>query len=117
MINKVILVGRLGANPETRNDVTSFNIATSEQWKDQDGTKQERTEWHRIVAFKRLGEICGQYLTKGKLVCIEGKIQTRSWENKEGGKRYITEIIANTMKILDKGQEVDDTPVNDNIPF
>jgi single-strand DNA-binding protein len=106
MVNKVILVGRLGADPEVRfmqdgTQVTSFRIATDEQWKDKSGEKVQRTEWHRIVAFRKLAEICGNYLTKGKLVYLEGKLQTRSWEDKEGQKRFTTEIVASNMQMLD----------------
>jgi len=111
MVNKAILIGRLGADPEVRYTqdgtmVTTFNLATNEQWKNRDGGKEERTEWHRIVAFRRLAEICGDYLSKGSTVYVEGRIQTRSWEDKEGIKRYTTEIVANEMKMLDrKGQD------------
>jgi len=105
-INKVILIGRLGSDPEVRYTpsgvaVANFNIATSEEWKDKDsGEKKERTEWHRIVAWRRLGEICGEYLSKGKQVYIEGRIQTRDWEDQNGVKRYTTEIVANQMQML-----------------
>jgi len=108
MINKVILVGRLGKDPEIRstpggNTVAKFTIATDERFTDKSGEKQERTEWHNIVAWGKLAEICGQYLRKGKLVYIEGSIRTDSWEDKESGqKRYRTEIVANTMKMLDR---------------
>jgi single-strand DNA-binding protein len=110
MVNKAILIGRLGKDPEVRYTpdgtmVTNFNLATDEQWKDKSGEKVQKTEWHRIVAFGKLAEICGNYLVKGKLVFVEGKIQTRSWEDKEGVKRYTTEIVANNMQMLDsKGQ-------------
>jgi single-strand DNA-binding protein len=105
MINKAILVGRLGRDPEikyTPNGVAivNFSMATDEVWK-KDGQKQSKTEWHRIVVFDKLAEICSQYLSKGKLIYIEGKIQTREWTDKEGGKRYTTEIVANEMKMLD----------------
>ena len=104
-INKVILVGRLGQNPEIRytpdgSAVANFSVATSEQWNDKaTGEKKERTEWHRIVAWRRLGEICGEYLSKGSQVYVEGRIQTRSWE-KDGITRYTTEIIASTVQFL-----------------
>jgi single-strand DNA-binding protein len=106
MINKAILVGRLGADPEVRYTpdgamVTNFRIATDEQWKDKNGEKVQRTEWHKIVTFGKLAEICGKYLVKGKLVYLEGRIQTRSWDDKEGGKRYTTEIVASNMQMLD----------------
>ena len=108
-INKVILVGRLGKDPEVRytpsgDAVANFNIATSETWKDKNtGEKQERTEWHRIVAWRKLGEICGEYLSKGRQVYVEGKLQTRSWE-KDGVTRYSTEIVASDVQFLgDRG--------------
>ncbi len=105
-INKVILIGRLGSDPEVRYTpsgvaVANFNIATSEEWKDKDsGEKKERTEWHRIVAWRRLGEICGEYLSKGKQVYIEGRLQTRDWEDRDGNKRYTTEIVATDVQFL-----------------
>jgi single-strand DNA-binding protein len=110
MVNKVILIGRLGKDPEVRYTpdgtmVTNFNLATDEQRKDKNGEKIQRTEWHKIVTWGKLAEICGNYLVKGKLVFVEGRIQTRSWEDKEGVKRYTTEIIASNMQMLDsKGQ-------------
>lgn len=113
MVNKVILIGRLGADPEVRYTqdgamVTNFRLATSEQWTDRSGEKMQRTEWHRIVTFGKLAEICGNYLSKGRLVYIDGRIQTRSWDDRDGNKRYTTEIIATNMQILEpKGQEVD----------
>ncbi|MCK9230509.1 MAG: single-stranded DNA-binding protein [Syntrophales bacterium] len=113
MVNKVILVGRLGADPEIRYTqdgtmVTTLNVATNEQWKDKDGEKQQKTEWHRVVTFRKLAEICGNYLSKGSLVYIEGRIQTRSWDDKDGNKRYTTEVVASTMQMLDrKGQGAD----------
>ena len=105
-INKAILVGRLGSDPEVRYTpsgvaVANFNIATSEEWKDKDtGEKRERTEWHRIVAWSKLGEICGEYLSKGRQVYVEGRIQTRSWEDRDGNKRYTTEIVASDVQFL-----------------
>jgi len=104
-MNKVILIGNLGRDPEISNTqngiaVTKFSMATSEKWKDKiTGKMQERTEWHFITTFGRLAEICNEYLFKGKQVCIEGRIQTRSWE-KDGITRYTTEIIASMMKML-----------------
>lgn len=104
-VNKVILVGNLGQDPEIRymsdgTAVTTFRIATSETWKDkQTGEKKEQTEWHRIVAWRRLGEICGEYLSKGSQVYVEGKLQTRTWE-KDGVTRYTTEIVASTVQFL-----------------
>jgi single-strand DNA-binding protein len=105
-LNKAILIGRLGSDPEIRYTpsgvaVANFSIATSEEWKDKDtGEKKERTEWHRIVAWRKLGEICGEYLSKGKQVYVEGRIQTRSWEDKDGNKKYTTEIVANDVQFL-----------------
>jgi len=105
-INKVILIGNLGRDPEVRYTpngvaIANFSIATSEEWKDKDtGEKQERTEWHRIVAWRRLGEICGEYLHKGSQVYIEGRLQTREWEDRDGNKRYTTEIVAQNMQML-----------------
>jgi len=107
-INKVILIGRLGRDPEIRYTpsgvaVANFTIATSEEWKDKDsGEKRERTEWHRIEAWRRLGEVCGEYLHKGKQVYIEGKLQTDAWEDRDGNKRYTTKIVAQNMQMLDK---------------
>jgi single-strand DNA-binding protein len=104
-LNKAILIGNLGRDPEMRYTqsgvaVANFNIATSETWTNKEGEKETRTEWHRIVAFGKLGEICGEYLAKGRQVYIEGRIQTRDWEDKEGIKRYTTEIVANQMIML-----------------
>jgi single-strand DNA-binding protein len=104
-VNKVILVGNLGADPEIRytpsgTAVANFRIATSENWTNKEGQRETRTEWHRIVTFGKLAEICGEYLSKGKQVYIEGRIQTRQWDDKEGVKRYTTEIVANTMQML-----------------
>ena len=105
-INKVILIGRLGSDPEVRYTpsgvaVANFSVATSEEWKNKDtGEKQERTEWHRIVAWRRLGEICGEYLSKGRQVYVEGRIQTRSWDDKDGNKKYMTEIVASDIQFL-----------------
>lgn len=110
MVNKVILIGNLGADPEVRytpsgTAITNFQIATSESYTKKDGQKETKTEWHRIVAFSKLAEICGEYLSKGRQVYIEGKIQTRSWDDKDGNKRYTTEIVANTMKMLGGGKK------------
>lgn len=105
MINKVILVGNLGRDPEIRYTpsgmaVANFSIATTDKWKDkQSGEMKERTEWHRIVAWGRLGEICGEYLSKGRQVYIEGRLQTNQWE-KDGVTRYTTEVVASEMKML-----------------
>jgi single-strand DNA-binding protein len=104
-VNKAIIVGNLGRDPEVRytpdgTAVANFSVATSETWTDkQSGEKKERTEWHRIVAWRRLGEICGEYLSKGSQVYVEGKLQTRSWEQ-DGVTRYTTEIYANTVQFL-----------------
>ena len=105
-INKVIVVGNLGADPDTRfmpsgNAVTNISVATSESWNDKEtGERQEKTEWHRVVFFGRLAEIASEYLKKGSQVYIEGKLQTRKWEDKEGKERWTTEIIANQMQML-----------------
>ncbi len=104
-LNKVILIGNLGRDPEVRYTpgglaVANFSLATSEAWTNKEGEKETRTEWHKIVAWGRLGEICGEYLSKGKQVYIEGRIQTREWEDKEGIKRYTTEIVASQMLML-----------------
>ena len=108
-INKVILVGNLGNDPETKylpsgGAVTTISLATSESWKDkQTGEQQERTEWHRVVFFNRLAEIAGEYLRKGRKVYVEGSLRTRSWEDKDGQKRYTTEIVASDMLLIDGG--------------
>ena len=104
MINKAILIGNVGAAPEVcytqaGKAVASFNVATSESWT-KDGKKEEKTEWHKCVAWDKLGEICGKYLDKGSKVYIEGKIQTQQWEDKDGAKRYTTEIVVSEMKML-----------------
>ena len=105
-INKVILVGNLGADPEVRytqsgSPVANLRIATSDRWKDkQSGEPQERTEWHRVVLFGRLGEIAEQYLKKGSQVYIEGRLQTRKWQGQDGQDRYSTEIVGNDMQML-----------------
>lgn len=105
-INKVILVGNLGKDPEVRyapngGAVANITIATSESWKDKtSGEKQERTEWHRVVFFGKLAEIAGEYLKKGAQIYIEGRLQTRKWQDKEGKDRYTTEIVANDMQML-----------------
>ena len=104
-VNKVILVGRLGKDPETRymtngEAVTNVSLATSENWKDKNGEKQERTEWHNLVFYRRLAEIAGEYLRKGSQIFVEGRIQTRKWQDKEGKDRYTTEIVVNEMQML-----------------
>ena len=137
-VNKVILIGHLGADPEmkylqTGASVANFRIATSEN-RNKDGEKTTVTEWHRIIAFGKLGEICGEYLKKGKQVYIEGRIQTRSWEDKGGNKRFATEIVASRMQMLgtagdgaegnmesrkrQENREPDDRSVfDDDVPF
>lgn len=109
-VNKVILVGRLGKDQETRymtngEAVTNATLATSETWKDKAGEKQEKTEWHSLVFYRRLAEVAGEYLKKGSQVYIEGKIQTRKWQDKEGKDRYTTEIIVNEMQMLGSRQQ------------
>jgi single-strand DNA-binding protein len=133
-INKATLIGHLGADPETRfmpsgKAVCNFRMATSESWTDKDsGDKQEKTEWHSIVAFGKLAEICGEYLKKGAPVYVEGKIQTRKWQDKAGVDRYSTEIVANEMQMLGRqdraekpaGPSVEDQanePFNDDVTF
>jgi single-strand DNA-binding protein len=135
-VNKVILVGNLGSDPEVRytpsgRAVANFSLATTERFTNKEGEKEERTEWHKIVAWARLGEICGEYLTKGSQIYIEGRLQTRNWEDRDGNKRYTTEIVAQAMQMLGgskKGGEVksaeeshpSEEPVSipdDDIPF
>ena len=135
MINKVILIGNLGADPEVRytqngTAVTNFRLATTEKFKQNDEWK-EQTEWHRVVAFRRLGEICGEYLSKGSKVYIEGRLQTRKWEDRDGNARYTTEIVAREMKMLSArgaggagGSRTEEPPfptppsdIEDDVPF
>jgi single-strand DNA-binding protein len=132
-LNKVLLIGHLGKDPEVSYTasgvaVAKFSIATNERWKDQDGNTQERTEWHNIVAWRKLAEICGQYLKKGSKVYLEGRLQTRSWDDKNTGvKRYTTEIIADDLIMLDsKGGSMEDNgkvaeepsaPEKEDLPF
>jgi single-strand DNA-binding protein len=104
-VNKVILIGNLGRDPELRYTpsgaaVANFTLATNESWTDKDGNTQEHTEWHRIVAWNRLAEICGEYLKKGSQIYVEGRVRTRSWEDKDGVKRYVTEVIAREIQML-----------------
>ena len=106
-VNKVIIIGNLGRDPELRHTpqghpVATFSVATSENWNDKNGQKQERTEWHRIVVWGKLAELCGKYLSKGRKAYIEGRLQTRAWD-KDGQKHYTTEIVANTVQFLDSG--------------
>jgi len=104
-VNKVILIGNLGKDPETRympngEAVTNVTIATSETWKDKGGEKQEKTEWHRVTFYRKLAEIAGEYLKKGSQIYVEGRLETRKWQDKDGQDRYTTEIIANEMRML-----------------
>ena len=108
-VNKVILVGNLGQDPEVRympngNAVANLTLATSESWKDQAGQLQERTEWHRITMYRRLAEIAGEYLRKGSQIYVEGKLQTRKWQDQQGQDRYTTEVIADQMQMLGGGK-------------
>lgn len=121
-VNRVTIIGNLGRDPETRHQasgsaVTNCAIATSESWKDKStGEKKERTEWHRVVFFNRLAEIAGQYLTKGSKVYIEGKLQTRKWQDQSGADRYSTEIVATELQMLDsKPGGAQRGPVNGNV--
>ena len=119
-INKVIIIGNLGADPEIRHTaggsaVANFTVATSETWKDKNtGEKQESTEWHRVVAFSRLAEIIEQYLRKGSKVYIEGKLQTRKWQDREGNDRWTTEIVARELQMLDSKGDKDSRPQREN---
>ena len=104
-VNKAIIVGNLGKDPEVKfltngDAVCSFSIATTDSWKDKAGQKQEKTEWHNIVTYRKLAEIAGEYLKKGSSVYVEGALQTRKWTNKEGQDKYTTEIVANSMQML-----------------
>ncbi|MCH6561833.1 MAG: single-stranded DNA-binding protein [Myxococcales bacterium] len=109
-LNKVILIGNLGRDPELRytqggQAVANFTLATTESITKRDGEREDRTEWHRIVAWGKLAEICGEYLSKGKQIYLEGRIQTREWEDKEGNKRWTTEIVARNMQMLGRRSE------------
>ena len=109
-VNKVILVGNMGQDPELRYTpsgaaVATLSIATNEAWRDNDGNQQDRTEWHRVVLWRKQAEFAGEYLKKGRKVYIEGRLQTRSWEDKDGNKRYTTEIIGDTLVSLDSRAE------------
>ena len=131
-VNKVILIGHLGADPELRytpngTPVANFRIATTERWTNKQGERMESTEWHRIVAWGKLGEFCGQYLNKGKQVYIEGRLRTRSWEDKDGKKQWTTEIIAQRLQLLGKPEKSstppeelaapEEVPTEEDIPF
>lgn len=117
--NRVILVGHVGAKPEVRYTpggvaVSNFNLATNEVWTDNDGNRQERTDWHRVVAWRKLAELCEQFVDKGRLLYIEGKLQTRSWEDRNGVKRYTTEVIADTLTMLGgRGETTEPAPKED----
>ena len=121
-VNKVILVGRLGKDPDLRytasgTAVANFTLATSERYKDRNGESQERTEWHNIVVWRNLAEICGKYLKKGKQIYIEGKIQTRSYDDRDGNKRYITEIVVDQMQMLGRADEDGGAPSRRSEPY
>ncbi|HIG45439.1 MAG TPA: single-stranded DNA-binding protein [candidate division Zixibacteria bacterium] len=118
-VNKVILIGNLGADPELRytpsgRAVVNFNLATSRTWNNRDGEKQEETEWHRIVAWDKLAEICGEYLKKGAQTYVEGRLQTRSWEDKNGVKRYTTEAVVSEMRMLGSRQDTGSSGSSDS---
>ena len=120
-VNKVILVGRLGKDPEVRytgsgTAVASFTMATSVNFTNKNGEKTDNTEWHRIVAFEKLGEICGEYLAKGKQIYIEGRMQTREWADRDGNKRWTTEIVAQTMQMLGAASDRVRSDATDNAP-
>ncbi len=132
MLNKTMLIGNVGADIDlryTKNQVAmaSFRIATTERWKDNEGTVQELTEWHRIVAFGRLAEICSEYLGKGSRVYLEGRLQTRKWQDAEGGSRFTTEVVVREMKMLGNAEkneapvlpaeEGQSPPMGDEVPF
>ena len=116
-VNKVILVGNVGRDPETRympsgDAMVNLSLATTDQWKDKNGEKQEKTEWHRIVIFGKTAEIAGQYLRKGSQIYIEGRLQTRKWTDKEGQERYTTEIVADRMQMLGSRSGGGDAPMD-----
>jgi single-strand DNA-binding protein len=129
-VNKVILVGHIGKDPETRfmasgDAVCNFSVATTESWKGKDGAKQEKTEWHKIVIYKKLAEIAGEYLKKGSQVYLEGRLETREWLDKDGVKKYSTEVIVSEMKMLGGKGESSEKPKresasaapDDDLPF
>lgn len=123
-VNKVILIGNLGKDPETRympnsDAVTTITLATTDTWKDKNGEKQEKTEWHRVVFYRKLAEIAGEYLKKGRPVYIEGKLETRKWTDKQGVERYTTQIIAESMQMLGNrstGSATESDPDNKSTP-
>ena len=124
-VNKVILIGRLGKDPDVRytqsgTAVANFSLATSEEWKDKNtGQKQSKTEWHRVVAWRKLAELCSEYLQKGSEVYVEGSLQTKEWETNDGQKRRTTEVLAHNIQFIgDKGQTKEQEPVaEDDLPF
>ena len=121
MINKAIIVGNLGADPEIRatqagSIVANFNVATTERWTDKQGQKQESTEWHRVVFFDRTAEVCRDYLEKGSMVYVDGKIQTRKWVDNQGNDRYTTEIIGREMKMLGGRPAKQEHDPRDHVP-
>ncbi len=114
-VNKVILVGRLGQNPEVRYTpsgaaVANFSVATNESWVDKQGQKQDKTEWHKVVVWGKLAELCNQYLAKGRQVYLEGRLQTRQWQDKDGQTKYTTEVQAQTVQFLGAGAGAGDRP-------
>ena len=120
-LNRAMIIGRLTRDPEVRStnsgqSVTSFSVATNFSWNNKDGEKQEQVEYHNIVAWRKLAEICGQFLKKGGRVYIEGRLQTRSWEGKDGNKRYITEIVADNMIMLDSRGAATGPAASDDTP-
>jgi len=128
-LNKVLLIGHLGADPESRfttsgSAVTNFNLATNESWKSNEGDIKEKTEWHRVVVFGKLAETAAEYMKKGQLVFVEGRLQTRSWEDKDNVKKYTTEVLCDSFTML--GRKSDDsggssaaqsTDQDDDLPF
>ena len=120
-VNKVILVGRLGADPQLRytpsgKATASFNVATNYVWKDQDGNQQDKTDWHRVTAWGKLAEVMGEWLKKGSYVYLEGRLQTRSYEDSNGVKKWITEVVATDMEMLGKKTEGTGAPAGDEAP-
>jgi len=120
MLNKAMLIGRLGADPEIRQTqsgtvVVSFNLATTERWTNKNGDRDTRTEWHRVVAWDQLAQICEKYLTKGKLVYVEGPIRNRRWEDNDGNTHRSTEIVAQSLQMLDRSQ-INDSKSLDSVP-
>ena len=110
MLNKTMIIGRLGQDPELKytnsgSGVCNLSLATTEKWTNKDGDRQEKTEWHKVVIFGKSAEFAGEYAHKGSLVYVEGRLQTRSWEDREGNKRYTTEVVAQNFRLLDKRQD------------